>query len=57
MTDLTVASQQIRTSYRAPGVRPSSSIHVSMPFGSSDVGNEALSRVLAVEWSGDNGIR
>jgi hypothetical protein len=55
--DLTVASQQIRTSYRAPGIRLSSRIHVSIPLGVLVVGNEALSRVLVVEWSGDRGIR
>ena len=53
----TVASQQIRTSYRAPGVRPSSRIHVSTPLGASPVGNDALILVLAVVKSGDIGIR
>ena len=53
----TVASQQIRTSYRAPCVRPSSRIHVSTPSGASSVGNDALILVLAVVWNGDIGIR
>jgi hypothetical protein len=49
MTSLTVASQQIRTSYRALGVRPSSKNQLSTPLGESVAGKEAFSLVLTVE--------
>lgn len=41
----TVANQQMRTSYRCPGVRFSRKNHESVPSGTSAVGNDAFNWV------------
>lgn len=57
VTPLTVANQQIRTSYLAPGFSPSRSIQVSVPLGWLSVGKVAFRCVLTVGWSGDSEMR
>lgn len=54
---LTVANQQIRTSYRCPAFRFSRKNHESTPSGVSVLGNEALSRVRTTWFSGESRSR
>lgn len=47
---LTVATQQIRTSYLRPSSSPSSKRHVSLPRGSVGVGKDAGTFLRRLSW-------